>query len=132
MAKIAWIEDDAWEIQDVLGPLRRSGHSIDIYTDFRQVLDRIGELRSADLLLLDILLPTGTPDEPNDDLSAGLKLLVKLRAEAVTAPAIVFSARSRKQHEAELKPKLDIRDWIQKPISRYVLCERVEVVLGTG
>ena len=129
MARIAWIEDDALYIEDVVRPLKKDGHQIDVYANLKEVLENIPILQEADLLLLDILLPSGDPAKPNEDLSAGLNLLLELRRLGVAAPAVVFSARSRHQHDAELTPEMDIRDWIQKPESRYVLSERVKAVL---
>lgn len=129
MARIAWIEDDAQDIDDVLLPLKRADHVIDTYETFKGSITRVDDLKSANLILLDILLPSGDAAATNDDLSAGLDLLTELRRLGVSAPVVVFSARSRRQHEAEITSDMDIRDWIQKPVSRYVLAERVEAVL---
>lgn len=129
MARIAWLEDDADAIADVMRPLKASGHRIDTYRNVRDALDGVDELRKADVILLDILLPSGDPQTPNDDLSAGLNLLTEIRRLGVAAPVVVFSARSRGQHEADITPEMNIRDWIQKPESRHVLSQRVEAVL---
>ncbi len=132
MARIAWIEDDARDIAEVVRPLERAGHAIDVYTNLRETVERADDLKTSDLLLLDILLPSGDPLSPTADLSAGLNLLLKLRQLGVSAPAVVFSARSQRQHESELTPEMDIRDWVQKPVSRYVLAARVEAVLQSS
>ena len=67
MATIAWIEDDALDIGDVLRPLKRGGHKFAVYTNVREAMDGVASLKNAHLILLDVLLPSGDPATANDD-----------------------------------------------------------------
>lgn len=128
MAMIAWVEDDAYDIYDLVLPLQAAGHEMFVVTNQLQAQDEIGTLKRCSVLLIDILLPSGDPDKPDFSRDSGLVLLAELRKRGVKSPAVVVSATARSSFEP-LDADLDIVDWLQKPVSRAKLAERVTAVL---
>jgi len=59
--KILWIEDDAKELAPLLWPLEDEEYEINVATDAVQAIDLLNK-DTYDLILLDILLPTGQKD----------------------------------------------------------------------
>jgi CheY-like chemotaxis protein len=89
MARLAWIEDDI----DTLLDLRRfleSRHEVHAFRTYEAALAGIDELRQCDLIILDIILPSG--DESNRKKNLGLQLVRYLRQQAgVASPILVYS-----------------------------------------
>ncbi len=94
---IAWIEDDSDEIAAVVKPLRRAGFEFKCFYHYAEAIARIDEIVKCDLILLDLILPTGpTGDDSDPALEAedylGKLLLRRFRREfGIDAPVIVLS-----------------------------------------
>lgn len=132
MSAIAWLEDDTIDFRDIVRPLERAGHSVFVYRTCKEALDGLERIQKSDLLLVDLFLPTGDASRPNRDPAAGLRLLAELRKKGVFAPAVVLSAKRKLPVHVPLCSALDVRDWLQKPISRYVMKSRIEAVLTSS
>jgi DNA-binding response OmpR family regulator len=128
--RIVWIDDDIDIIEPVIYLLKDDGHEITRIRTFREALDEVEILAACDLILLDMILPTGDRDKDIDHYS-GVTLLKELREEHnVTAPTIIFSVVGRSKVESELE-KLNVADYVQKPALPSELKEAVDAVLGT-
>jgi nucleoside phosphorylase/CheY-like chemotaxis protein len=92
--KILWIEDDAYELEALLYPVRKDGHSIYIALDEKEALEQINK-NNFDLIILDCILPTGKDiGHPSDDFEpfVGLRLAKTiLKEKKIRTPVIVFS-----------------------------------------
>ncbi len=89
--KIVWIEDDTEIINNVVRPLERAGHRIERFYNVKDVLDNIESLKACDLILLDLIIPTG---DGNDAYGRypGIYLLRAFREKyQLKQPVIVLS-----------------------------------------
>lgn len=128
--KIAWIDDDIEIIDPVIEPLVQDDHEITRIRTVRDALDLVETLRACDLILLDMIVPTGDDDE-DFEYYAGTLLLRELREKhEVTTPVIVFSVVDPGRVEGQLQP-LNIADYVRKPALPTELKEAVDAVLGT-
>ncbi len=88
---VAWIEDDADEIAVVVKPLLRSGVEFRIYHNYTEAIESLDEIRAADLILLDLIIPPGSAG-PEEDEFLGRKLFRELRTKFdIQLPVIVLS-----------------------------------------
>ncbi|MDX2030474.1 MAG: hypothetical protein SF339_07385 [Blastocatellia bacterium] len=95
---VAWIEDDADEIAVVVKPLLRAGIEFRIYHNYTEAIESVEEIRAADLILLDLIIPPGSAgpvrpaDAEEDEEFLGKTLFRELRATFdVRTPVIVLS-----------------------------------------
>jgi CheY-like chemotaxis protein len=130
--RIAWIEDDSDIIGAVVTPLERAGYRVDRYRTAAAVLAAVDEVRQADLLLIDILIPVGDTDRPFDNY-VGRGLLRFLREECgITAPALAFTVVANTHVHDDLV-RLGIEGVLSKPILPSELKRTVdEVLAGRG
>ena len=95
--KILWIEDDASKLMGLVRPLKKDGHKIIIATDEKEALELI-EKSNFDLILVDILIPTGRKYDEGNEHFVGMRLLKKLLVEMnIQTPIIVLSVVSDKE-----------------------------------
>jgi DNA-binding response OmpR family regulator len=99
--KILWIEDDAYELEPLTWPLSDAGFEIHTALD---AFDAINEIRDQknkyDLIILDILLPTGEKNEINKVEYVGANLLEEIRKLDKNIPVIAFTVvRDSELHE---------------------------------
>lgn len=95
--KILWIEDDASKLMGLVRPLEKDGHKIIIATDEKEALELI-EKSNFDLILVDILIPTGRKYDKGNEHFVGMRLLNKLLVEMnIQTPIIVLSVVSDKE-----------------------------------
>jgi len=126
---IAWIEDDTPKIQRLVELIELEGHRVVAYPSVKAVLDNLAEIREADLILLDILLPMGYQV---DEVAhyAGVELLRKLRLEyGIDTPVIVLTVVGRNSVHNELEG-LGVHDIITKPVKPSELAAKVFDALG--
>ncbi len=127
---IAWIEDDTDIIDPVVRPLERAGHRFIRLHTVSEALQAIDQIRRADLILLDMLLPPGQ-DARELGNYPGETLLRELREKHnVRLPVIVLTVVTSNEVRKRVR-KLDVVDIIRKPVRPSELKERVEAVLGT-
>lgn len=91
--RILWIEDDADMLMGLVRPLERDGHEIIIAKNEREALEKVNESESDfDLLLFDIIIPTGINGDVGDVPFVGMRLLKKLLVKMkIKTPIIVLS-----------------------------------------
>ena len=89
--KILWIEDDADLLRGLVRPLEKDGHKIIVAKDEQEALERIKNKEfDFDLILFDIIIPTGIPGDVEDFV--GMRLLKKLLIDMdIKTPIIVLS-----------------------------------------
>jgi CheY-like chemotaxis protein len=130
MSTIVWIDDDAAVLSAVVRPLERRGHSFVTIRTTDEALSSINTLRSADLILLDIVIP-GTPLAEVHEKYAGVALLRHLRCACdVTTPVIVFSV-VRQPELVSLLHNLAVTEVLMKPLLPSRLFEVVERALAS-
>lgn len=94
MSRIFFIDDDV--AMDVLSDsLRFRGHEVERIASTQEALDRMDDLVSANVIILDIIMawPDGRPTTGLERAStAGMEVLLEIRKRNATLPVIVFSA----------------------------------------
>ena len=89
--RILWIEDDANTLMGLVRPLKKDGHEIVVATDEAKALKKI-ENNSFDLILFDIIIPTGVRGTSGNVPSVGMRLLEELlENRKIPTPIIVLS-----------------------------------------
>jgi CheY-like chemotaxis protein len=126
--QIVWIEDDANIIWSVVRPLEDRGYKIIAVESMREALERIEELRSCDLILLDVILPAGD-ERWEKEHHIGVHLLRKLREQAVTTPVLAFTVVGKPETRKALR-ELGVKDILNKPILPSELERAVLAILG--
>jgi len=91
--RILWIEDDADMLMGLVRPLEIDGHEIIIAKNEQEALEKVKESESDfDLILFDIIIPTGIKGDVGDVPFVGIRLLenflIKMKIET---PIIVLS-----------------------------------------
>lgn len=129
---IAWIEDDADEISVIIKPLQRAGFHFNHYGNYVDAMERLEEIKESDLILLDMIIPSGAAaPELNKERFLGKNLLRRFREEFnIQKPAIVlsFSADTNGFEEGEAD-ELKVA-CLSKPIKPAELKATVLRVLG--
>ena len=89
--KILWIEDSAYTLRSLIRPLEKKGYRFTIATNEKQALD-ILDNDTFDLILFDIIIPTGS-DESEDFIEyVGVRLAKEIvNIRKITTPIIVIS-----------------------------------------
>jgi len=117
MAKILIVEDD-----DAMGTALRDGFAFEGYEVFHakdgEAALSMARARSADLVILDVMLPK----------LSGLDVLQKLRADGSAIPIIMLTARGQ-EIDKVLGLKLGADDYVTKPFGFMELLARVEALL---
>jgi len=88
--KILWVEDDANVLMGLVRPLEKDGHKIIIAEDEIDALELINE-NNFDLILVDIIIPTGKKDDYGHTEFVGFDLLKKIKELEIEVPIIVLS-----------------------------------------
>lgn len=125
---IAWIEDDIDIIDLVVRPLEIDGYQIHRYYTVQDALSNIHQIRRCDLILVDLILPSGNlnPFGKFDSHYPGLTLLHELRTtHFITQPAIVLSVVANASVNNETK-NLGVANYLNKPVLPSVLKKHVE------
>ena len=131
---IIWIEDDTDIIEPVIHPLKQAGYIIVTLHTVKEALDSIEQIRNADLILLDTLLPTGQldtfPSGRKFNYYTGTELLEELRTvyHVTNLPVIVLSVVHREEVLQQIT-KLGVTEVLRKPVRPSVLKARVEEAL---
>lgn len=126
---IIWIEDDTDIIDPVVRPLERGGYRIQRLNTVQEALNAIEQIRSADLILLDMILRPGNTAREFSRYS-GLDLLRELRqTHGIATPVIALTVVARDEIRKQLR-ELGVVDIITKPIRPSELKSRVEQVFA--
>ena len=101
---IVWIDDDYDIIAPLIRPLQRAGNSILRLRTVAETLAQVEAVRGCDLVILDILLPTGGATIDQADHYTGRTLLRLLKTEYdFQRPVIVCSVVSQADVLADLE-----------------------------
>jgi CheY-like chemotaxis protein len=127
--KIVWVEDDIPIIKSVVRPLELAGYEIISLYSVAEAEGHMEDIKSADLLLFDMISPAGSGNEGNDRYP-GLRLLRHLIVdEHIHTPVIVMTVVTNPVVLEELN-NLKISDVIHKPVKPSDLKACVERILG--
>jgi DNA-binding response OmpR family regulator len=115
MARVLLVDDEPALLESLGYALKRDGFSVDTA---RCLADAERQWPSADLVVLDLMLPDGS----------GFDLLVRLRRVTPSPAVIVLSSRD---HEADRVAALETGadDYVTKPFSPREVAARVRAVL---
>lgn len=117
--RILVVEDEPKLASVISKGLTMSGYAVDTIADGQEAFTRIlVHAKDYDLVLLDLMLPT----------KSGLEICTELRAENVTVPIVVLTARSETEHKVELL-LAGADDYMVKPFSFEELLARIQAVL---
>jgi DNA-binding response OmpR family regulator len=114
---ILLVEDEAGLIRTLDDRLRAEGYHVLIASNGTEAV-RVGLEGTADLILLDVMLP-----EPN-----GFEVLAELRCRGITAPVIMLTARDPVEDKVAAF-KLGADDYLTKPFRVIELLARIEALL---
>ena len=129
MAKILIVDDDPDMRLAIASVLNSRSYEVIEACDGREALRKLKE-EKPDLLLLDLLMPE------MDGFDVIKELRINQEKEYPDIPVLVISSvreeASQRRYELELGRKLDIDDYIEKPIEPFILLGRVEKLLSKG
>jgi len=122
--KIIWIEDDIGIIRPVIRPIANLGYEIITFANINEALSKPDIIKSADLILLDMIHPPGT-DNNHISHYPGLDFLEKVRNEySLDTPVVVLTVVTNEDVHEGLK-KLQVSDIINKPVRPSVLKDKI-------
>lgn len=119
MARILVGDDSETILLLIRTRLEMEGHEVETAADGQQVVDAVHRsVAPPDLLLLDAMMPR----------KSGIEALRELRREGVATPALIVSAHSDGDEDAD--PELGIGGHIAKPIDFERLFKRIAELTG--
>ncbi len=128
MAKILVVDDDPDMRLAISSVLKSRSYEIVEARDGEEALARLKE-EKPDLMLLDLLLP-------KMDGFAVVKELKNTKEKYPSIPILIISSvreeASHRRYELEVGHKLNIDEYIEKPIEPFILLQRVERLLSKG
>lgn len=111
--KILWIEDDALQLEGLVRPLKKDGHTIIVAVDEMEALEKLKKIE-FDLIILDILIPSGKKGDLGEISFVGAHLLEKMLLEMnIQIPIIVLSV-IRDQKMIKKMYQMGIKKFLQK------------------
>jgi CheY-like chemotaxis protein len=127
--KILWIEDDARELAPLLWPLEDEGYDIYVAEDAIKAVELLNK-NTYDIILLDILIPTGQKD-PSDYIEyTGVTIAEYIRGHKIDTPIIVLTVVSDSGIEKKLK-ELNVSKIISKgSVLPTHLKKEIQTILG--
>jgi len=131
MPTIVWLEDDAPVIAPVVDPLVEAGYQVlEIHT-VADALEKVEIIRSADVVLMDIILPLGEAAFEAGPHS-GIDLLRHLREkEQIDTPVVIFTVIDVEPYRSELEQDLRVADILKKPVLPSELKRRIDRAVAT-
>jgi CheY-like chemotaxis protein len=128
MAKILVVDDDPDMRLAITSVLKSRSYEIVEARDGEEALARLNE-EKPDLMLLDLLLP-------KMDGFAVVKELKNSQEKYPSIPILIISSvreeASHRRYELEVGHKLNIDEYVEKPIEPFILLQRVERLLSKG
>ena len=128
MAKILVVDDDP-DMRLAIGSVLKSrSYEVVEARDGEEALARLNE-EKPDLMLLDLLMP-------KMDGFAVVKELKNTQEKFSSVPILIISSvreeASHRRYELEVGHKLNVDEYIEKPIEPFILLQRVERLLSKG
>jgi CheY-like chemotaxis protein len=127
MPRIAWIEDDEHIIGSVVLPLERAGFVVDRYTTIAEATAALAKIRSADLVLMDVIVPPGVGGGSGTRYS-GVEFMRTLSKEPFP-PVVAFTVIREPAIHAQLRA-LGVSQILTKPVRPSILKATVEEALA--
>ncbi len=133
MAKpiIAWVDDENAKLTLLVKPLQSAGYVLQRYRTYGEALDNVEQMRQAQLLIIDLIIPPGAADIEGRYL--GLALLRQLRSLGLNQPVVVMSVVLYNTVKPELDQIPNVIEFINKtspePIEETLL-EIVKKAIG--
>lgn len=129
MAKVLIVDDDPDMRLAIASVLNSRCYQIIEACDGEEALMKLRE-EKPDIMLLDLLMPR----------MDGFAVIKEMRGNPAKGypdvPILVISSiredASHRRYELEMGHKLDVDDYIEKPIEPFVLLQRVEKLLSKG
>ena len=113
MTSILWIEDDVYSLfEPMMHEFLKVGYKVSSATNKKEALNLL-ENNSFDLIILDILLPSGDAQPSEFRQFVGMDLLEELVARGIKTPVMIFSIVTDKEI-IEKANKLGVKDFINK------------------
>ncbi len=113
------VEDEPKLASVIAKGLEAKGYAVDTLGDGQEALTRIlVHGKDYDLIILDLMLPSKT----------GSEICKEVRAEGVTVPILILTARSETEHKVELL-LAGADDYMVKPFSFDELLARITAIL---
>jgi DNA-binding response OmpR family regulator len=129
MGKILWIEDDARELRSLLWPLEDDGYEIDVAVDAMQARELVYK-NIYDIIILDILLPSGEKDLLTYEEFTGVKVAEDIRKKGINTPMIALTVVKDKEIENTLK-ELNVLKIISKgSVLPSQLSKDIKTIIG--
>ncbi len=122
MAKIAWIEDDSEEISSLVRLLELDNFEVARYRTRNEVEEKIGDILISEAIILDMILPPVTEDEPYQ----GISILKLLRQRYHYANPVVVCSVVRASGIIATLNNLNVSAILHKPLRPSVLYEEVK------
>ena len=126
-AKIMVVDDDPDMRETLQIILEAVGHTVVTAADGEECLARL-KTECPDLLILDLLMPK------MDGFAVCKELKDPRRAKYAKMPILILSSvredASQRRYELETGVRLDVDDYVEKPIEGKVLQERVAKILN--
>jgi two-component system OmpR family response regulator len=117
--RILVVEDESKLAEGLVDGLTKAGYAVDTLADGAQALTRITLHRSDyDLVVLDLMLPS----------MSGADICKQVRAEGITTPILILTARAETEHKVELL-LAGADDYLVKPFSFAELLARIQAIL---
>ncbi len=125
-AKIMVVDDDPDMRETLQIILEAAGHTVVTAADGEECLAKL-KAECPDLLILDLLMPK------MDGFAVCKELKDPRRAKYAKMPIIILTSvredASQRRYELETGVRLDVDDYVEKPIESKVLQERVAKIL---
>jgi len=93
---ILWIEDDADKLMGLVRPLEKDGHKIIVTYNEAEALEKIDKC-NFDLIIVDIIIPTGVKEDKGDIPFVGMELLKKIKEKQINTPILVLTVVRHKK-----------------------------------
>lgn len=127
--QIVWIDDEYAKIGLLVKPLEAAGYTVRRYRTYGEVIEQMDQIRSSQLIIMDLIIPPGQADV--DARYLGIELLKRLRTEGLEQPVIVMSVVMRSSVRSEMEPIANIVDFINKTSPEPIEEELLELVRRT-
>ncbi len=127
--QIVWIDDEHAKIGLLIKPVQNAGYTVLRFRTYGEVIDRLGDIRRADLIIMDLIIPPGQAEVEGRYL--GIDLMKRLRAEGLMQPIIVMSVVVRGNVRADIAQIPNIVDFLNKTSPEPIEEELLELVNQT-
>jgi two-component system, OmpR family, catabolic regulation response regulator CreB len=126
--KIAWIEDDAPVIESLIYPLKKEGFVIQKFVTVAEAKGALDAIRSADLILLDVILPPGAGEKALTRYP-GQDLLREWRSASLELPPVIVLTAVRNPEVLDDLRRMGVAHIISKPTLPSDLQKKIHEVL---